>query len=294
MFKPFIMLCMKPLNKIGPFELYKKRPNTISRGYLYTAELEFDVPNVDRKRLVRVYLPSTYDFNNPDQRFAVMYMMDGKNLFDDYTSYVGEWHVDEAIEKRIRQHKEACIVVGIDSAKKDIDRTLEMTPHSDHLAYHDDDVELGYAEDLADSIMNFLKPLIDETFFTLSDYLNTAIGGSSMGGLMAFYMGMKYKDEISYSLCFSPAFLVYQKEFFKKRLQKAVFNHEEYGRFYFYCGGQEFERRFEDLTFYTFKYLRRKGFKDDQLRIVYDSRMKHHESAWSKYFPDALSYWLDE
>ena len=188
---------MKPLLKIGPFELYKKRPNTISKGFLYTAELEFDVPNVDRKRLVRVYLPSTYDFENPDNRFAVMYMMDGKNLFDDYTSYVGEWHVDEAIEKRIRQHKEACIIVGIDSAKKDIDRTLEMTPHSDHIAYYDDDTELGYAEDLADSIMNFLKPLIDETFFTLSDYLNTAIGGSSMGGLMAFYMGMKYKEEIS-------------------------------------------------------------------------------------------------
>ena len=110
---------MKPLLKIGPFELYKKRPNTISKGFLYTAELEFDVPNVDRKRLVRVYLPSTYDFENPDNRFAVMYMMDGKNLFDDYTSYVGEWHVDEAIEKRIRQHKEACIIVGIDSAKKD-------------------------------------------------------------------------------------------------------------------------------------------------------------------------------
>ena len=107
-------------------------------------------------------------------------------------------------------------------------------------------------------------------------------------------MGMKYKKEISYSLCFSPAFLVYQKDFFKKKLQKTKFDNEEYGRFYFYCGGQDFERRFEDLTFYTFKYLRRKGFKDYQARLVYDSRMKHHESAWSKYFPDALSYRLDE
>ena len=99
---------------------------------------------------------------------------------------------------------------------------------------------------------------------------------------------MKYKEEISYSLCFSPAFLVYQKDFFKKKLQKNKFNNEEFGRFYFYCGGQDFERRFEDLTFYTFKYLRRKGFKDDQARLVYDSRMKHHESAWSKYFPICL------
>lgn len=285
---------MKPLLNIGPFKLYRQRPNTISKGFLYTATLEFDVPNVDRKRLVRVYLPSEYDFNNPEKRFAVMYMMDGKNLFDDYTSYVGEWHVDEAIENRIKNKKESCIVVGIDSAKKDIDRSLEMTPESDHLAYHDDDVVLGYAGDLADSIVNFLKPLIDATFFTLSDYLNTAIGGSSMGGLMAFYMGMKYKDIFSYSLCFSPAFLVYQKEFFKKSLNKHEFNHEEYGRFLLYTGGVEFERRFEELTFYTFKFLRRKHFKEDQLRLIYDSKMKHHESAWAKYYPDALSYWLDE
>ena len=285
---------MKPLNKIGPFELYTKRPNTISKGSVYTAELEFDVDNVDRKRLVRVYLPSTYDFKDSEKRFAVMYMMDGKNLFDDYTSYVGEWKVDEAIEFRIRKHKEACIVVGIDSAKKDIDRAMEMTPHSSHLSYYDEDQELGYAEELADSIMNFLKPLIDATFFTLSDYWNTAIGGSSMGGLMAFYMGMKYKEQISFSLCFSPAFLVYKKDYFKKQLQKANLKHEEYGRFFLYCGGQEFERRFEELTFYTFRHLRRKGFKDDQLRLLYDSKMKHHESAWAKYYTDALSYWLDE
>ena len=289
------MLSMKAYSKIGPFELYTQKPNTVNKkGYLYISELEFDVPNANRKRKVRVYLPSEYDFNNPEKRFAVIYMMDGKNLFDDYTSYAGEWHVDETIERRIRRHKESCIVVGIDSAIKDIDRTMEMTPESDHLSYYDDEQVLGYAEDLADSIINFLKPLIDETFFTLSDDLNTAVGGSSMGGLMAFYMGMKYKDVIGYSLCFSPAFLMYQREYFKKSLSKHNFNHEEFGRFCFYCGGQEFERRFEELTFYTFKYLRRKGFKKDQLRLIYDSNMLHNEYAWSKYFPEALSYWLDE
>ena len=39
------------------------------------------VLNKDKERLVRVYLPSNYDFNNPNKRFPVMYMMDGKNLF---------------------------------------------------------------------------------------------------------------------------------------------------------------------------------------------------------------------
>ena len=30
--------------------------------------------------------------------YNFIYMFDGKNLFDDYTSFVGEWHIDETIE----------------------------------------------------------------------------------------------------------------------------------------------------------------------------------------------------
>ena len=137
---------MKALNNIGQFELYSKKPCTIRRGYLYTTFFEFNVDNNAKRRMVRVYLPSNYDFDNPEKRFAVLYMMDGKNLFDDYTSYAGEWHVDETIEKRVRQNKESFIVVGIDSAPRDIDRTLEMTPQSDHLSYHDKSEVNGYAE----------------------------------------------------------------------------------------------------------------------------------------------------
>ncbi len=284
---------MKALNNIGQFELYSKKPCTIRRGYLYTTFFEFNVDNNAKRRMVRVYLPSNYDFDNPEKRFAVLYMMDGKNLFDDYTSYAGEWHVDETIEKRVRQNKESFIVVGIDSAPRDIDRTLEMTPQSDHLSYHDKSEVNGYAEKLACSIVYELKPLIDSTFFTLDDDINTGIGGSSMGGLMAFYMGMRFKDIFGFSLCFSPAFLVYQNSYFKKTLKKHHFNPEEFGMFYLYCGGQEFERRFEDLTFYTYKYLRKEGFERNQLKLLYDSEMLHNEYAWSKYFPEAVSYWLD-
>ncbi len=285
---------MKPLKQIGNFKLYRQKPNTLSKGYLYIGYVNVDVKNVDKKRLVRIYLPSDYEFDNPNKRFPVMYMMDAKNLFDEYTSYVGEWHVDETIENRIKEKKKSFIVVGIDSAKKDLDRMEEMTPSSSHITYHKKTTILGYAQILADYMFNELKPLIDDLLFTLKDKENTAIGGSSMGGLFSFYCGMKFKEKIGFSLCFSPGFLVYQKQFFKKELKKYNFNKDEYGRFYFFVGGQEFEHRFIELTFFTFNYLTHKGFDNSQIKLVYDSSLKHHESSWAKYYPDGISYWLDE
>ena len=119
-FKSLGVKFMKPLKQIGNFKLYRQKPNTLSKGYLYIGYVNVDVKNVDKKRLVRIYLPSDYEFDNPNKRFPVMYMMDAKNLFDEYTSYVGEWHVDETIENRIKEKKKSFIVVGIDSAKKDL------------------------------------------------------------------------------------------------------------------------------------------------------------------------------
>ena len=52
-------------------------------------------------------------------------MMDGKNLFDKYTSFVEEWGIDEIIEDRVKNGLKSFIIVGIDSAKSDIGRIEE-------------------------------------------------------------------------------------------------------------------------------------------------------------------------
>ena len=86
--------------EINGFKSWDISPNTVSpKGLLLTKYFEINTNNDFKHRLVRVYLPSTYDFSNPDKRFPSLYMLDGKNLFDDYTSFVGEWHIDESIEE---------------------------------------------------------------------------------------------------------------------------------------------------------------------------------------------------
>lgn len=282
-------------NKIEGFKIYDKTPNTISKGTLYIKTVHVNVLNDDKERLIRVYLPSNYEFDNPQKRFPVMYMMDGKNLFDDHTSFVGEWHVDETIEKYVELNKKGMIVVGIDSAMNGTDRCLEMLIESEKYDYKDELKPFkgmkGYGSILAKYIIEELKPMIDNTFYTLKDKDNTGVGGSSMGGLYSFYMAMKYHDKIGFSLCFSPAFLLYKSKHFKEQINQKINDNKKYGKFFFFCGGVGLEKDILPLTNFTVKQLERKGFDENQIRYIYDSTAVHNERPWTFYFDVALDYW---
>ncbi len=65
-----------------------------------------------------VWLPPGYD-TEPGQRYPVLYMHDGQNIFDPETSYAGvDWAIDEAVDGLIRAGTiEPMIVVGIYNSK---------------------------------------------------------------------------------------------------------------------------------------------------------------------------------
>ena len=49
----------------------------------------FFMPQLNKNRKISIYLPPNYE--NSDKKYPVLYMHDGQNLFDDSTSYSGEW-----------------------------------------------------------------------------------------------------------------------------------------------------------------------------------------------------------
>ena len=61
----------------------------------------FDIPQLGRKRRVWIYLPKNYD--QVKTRYPVLYMHDGQNLFDNATSFAGEWGLDEALDSAKKQ-----------------------------------------------------------------------------------------------------------------------------------------------------------------------------------------------
>ena len=234
------------------------------------------------------FLPFNY---NEIDRFPVVYMMDGKNLFDKYTSFAGEWEVDEVLEKRIKDGKQSYIVVGIDSRETDQGRTEEMLPSEKYLEEETIGGKIeSFGEKLGDWIVNDLKIEIDKLFKTLPDKKNTSIIGSSMGGLFAFYMGLKYKDVFDLAGCFSPAFLLYENNKFIEELEKYQVS-EELPKLYFLVGNIEFENEFIIQTKAAYDIFKNKGVSDEKIKLIHDLEGIHHESFWNKYLDDLFDFY---
>jgi alpha-glucosidase len=155
-----------------------------------------EIPGLNRKRQIRMYVPPGYAASN--KRYPVLYMHDAQNLFDDATSFVGEWKVDETLNALSKEGKLELIVVGIDNGGDK--RITELNAW--------DNPRFGAAEgkQYTDFIVNTLKPYIDARYRTLPDRAHTAIMGSSMGGLASHYAIAQYPQVFSKAGVFSPAY----------------------------------------------------------------------------------------
>jgi len=148
-------------------------------------------------RTVVVYLPPGYDAE-PARRYPVLYVQDGQNIFDAATAFAGvEWGMDEAAERLIRSGELApLVIVGIYNTP---DRVGEYT----HVA--DPSMGGGGADTYARFLIEELKPVIDSTYRTRPGRDDTGIAGSSLGGLVSFYLGMAYPETFSRIGVVSPA-----------------------------------------------------------------------------------------
>jgi predicted alpha/beta superfamily hydrolase len=151
------------------------------------------------KRDVVVYLPEAY-LNEPDRHFPVFYLHDGQNLIDGRTSYLADhtWRIhttaDELTEAGLI---EPIILVGIDNTG--LRRMAEYTPTRDPRRGGGDGPLYGKL------LVEELKPLIDKSFRTLADAANTALGGSSLGGLVTLDLALTYPDIFGKVAVMSPS-----------------------------------------------------------------------------------------
>ncbi len=284
-------------NKIKDFSLYKNKDNTITSGYLYTNTINIPFAEVENERTVRVWLPEAYFTGS--KRYPVLYMYDGQNIVDEKTSGFGEWNIDDHVTNLISSGDiDGLIVVGLDCPHtgNGVYRTKEYNPYSKEYRSGDKMIRKGgkgYGELTANFMVNDVKPLVESTFRVKKGRENSGIGGSSMGGLMAFYTGLNYPEEIGFSLCFSPAFLRGDGDkIINKVLKKSLMNPSAYGKFAFFVGGIEFEAEFIEGTNHIYDYLKSNGFTDKQIHITHDPLMRHHEYSWSLYFEDAIKFLL--
>ena len=75
--------------------LAQDKPSTAGPGVQPWSE-PMAMPGLERQRRVQVYLPPGYA--DSGKRYPVLYLHDGLNVFDDRSSFVGEWGVDESLD----------------------------------------------------------------------------------------------------------------------------------------------------------------------------------------------------
>jgi predicted alpha/beta superfamily hydrolase len=131
-------------------------------------------------------------------------MHDGQNLFDDATSYVGEWGVDEALDQLAKEGLEL-IVVGIDHGGEK--RMTELN------AWDNAKFGKGEGKPYTDFVVQVLKPWVDANDRTRPGRKDTGIMGSSMGGLASHYALVQYPEVFSKAGVFSPAYWTAQPSF---------------------------------------------------------------------------------
>jgi predicted alpha/beta superfamily hydrolase len=249
-------------------------------------------PQINNRRDILVYLPPSYE--NSDRRYPVLYFHDGQNLFDAGTSFAGEWHVDETMEKLAGDGLEA-IVVGIPNAG--VARLDEYSPFKDPVKGG------GLGDAYVSFIAETLKPLIDAAFRTRPERESTAILGSSMGGLISLYAFFHSAHVFGLCAVMSPSLWFAQEAIFPY-IQEAGYTP---GRIYMDVGTREHgggrrgitsrlgrSRRYYASVRRMQRLLVRKGYQPRrELLYVEEKWAQHEERAWARRLPRAIRFLLD-
>ncbi len=243
-------------------------------------------PQLGNHRDILVYLPPSYHVS--EKYYPVIYMHDGQNLFDEVTSFVGEWRVDETLEEIAQSEGYEAIIVGIPSIGEE--RMLEYSPYDTRWGRSKAAQYLAF-------ITETVKPLIDASFRTLPGRSTTGVAGSSMGGLISMYAFLRCPQVFGWVGAMSPSFWLVKQRIVRDIEETAYIP----GRIYLDIGEQEISsRRSKDsaqqLTStveQVYEALVIKGYQpNSEIIYITDPEGVHHESAWARRFPQMIRFFL--
>jgi len=239
----------------------------------------FNAPQLRRRRRISVLLP--WDYATSNRLYPVLYLQDGQNLFEDDAPF-GTWGVDKQLAALAQRERGDFIVVAIDHGGRE--RIQEFSP------YDSQKWGEGLGQDYARFLADTLKPYIDKQFRTLSDRAHTAIGGSSMGGLISIYAGLMFPDVYSKFMIFSPSLWVSPKLYF----EPINFSKLDTTKIYLYAGGKEGAAMIANANRFK-QEVEQRGYPPTslQFRLEVDPEGRHNEGRWGEEFPKAAT-WLFE
>jgi len=247
-----------------------------------------------KNRPLHIWLPGNYE--DSEARYPVFYFLDGHNLFSDEDATYGKsWGFTPFLENWPKD----IIVVGIECGHGEGERLSEYLPWPT--------IPNSFCDGIAPTgditfewIINELKPVIDAEYRTYPFRECTAIGGSSMGGLMAVYGAVHHNDVFSKAACISSSIGVCMDPL-RRELAEMPISPDT--RVYLSWGTREAHGGVpdiwsEDTTSLTYQWnteaaqgLRRRGAN---VRVRCQVGGGHCEADWEKLVPDFMHYlWME-
>jgi predicted alpha/beta superfamily hydrolase len=224
-------------------------------------------PELANRRDVLVALPPSYP--GGDRRYPVVYMQDGQNLFDAATSFAGDWGLLETLTEHAAAGVEA-IVVGIPNMAGE--RKDEYGPFSD--ARHGG----GRGEAYARFIARTLKPLVDREFRTRPGRGDTAVAGSSLGGLVSLYTFLAHPESFGAVAALSPSLWFARGAIFRWARHRRF----DGGRIYLDAGGREPARTMRDARRMRELLIAKGYLPGATLQYVEEPDGAHDETSWGR------------
>ena len=236
--------------------------------------------HLGRSRRVLVYLPPNYD-RAKSWAYPVFYLQDGQNVFDGNTSFIPgqEWEVDESAEALIRCRSiRPLIIVAIYNAGEF---------RIDEYTHSRDKGRGGHADAYGRFLIEELMPFIEASYRVRNEPRNVGLGGSSLGGLVSLYLGMKYLGRFGKLAVMSPSvwwggrsILDYIPATFRTPRP----------RIWLDIGTGEGGRTVADARLLQEELLH-KGWRDGiDIKYVEDPGAGHTESAWASRVPSMLRF----
>ena len=247
---------------------------------------KIQIPELPTKKPRRLYVYTPKGYEDSAERYPVLYMYDGHNVFyNSHATYGRSWGMKEYLEKT----KAKMILVAVECNPEGNRRLNEYTPWSFK------GPGIGFIEargrETMEWIVNELKPRIDREYRTLPDREHTAIAGSSMGGIMTLWSAVEYNSVFSRAAALSPS-LWDNPRSMRTLIEKSSLQHPT--RIYMDLGTGELEGdpRPIEAMFDLAKRLTKAG-ADVAARAVPDAM--HNEAAWEKRIPVFMEFlWREQ
>jgi len=219
-----------------------------------------------------VYLPPMYD-ERPDRRFPVLYMQDGQNLFDPNTcfSHGNYWRMGETADHLIGNNEiEPLIIVGVYNTGEH--RIDEYTPVEDKR------LGGGQADAYGQMLTEELKVFVDHAYRTLPGEANCGLGGSSLGGLVTLYLGLRYTWMFSKLAVMSPSVWWRNRAILKTVAQ---IKRKPNLKIWLDIGTKEGQRALPDARELEIALIKKGWISGHDLSYLEVADAEHNEPAWA-------------